>query len=102
LTPGEVMRRNFWFCAIDDPTGFETRHRIGVDHILIESDYPHADSNWPETQDHFARQFVGIPDAELQRMTWQNAAELFRMDVPASVVANPDAPWETEVERKGE
>ena len=26
------------------------RHRIGVDHILVESDYPHADSSWPDTQ----------------------------------------------------
>jgi predicted TIM-barrel fold metal-dependent hydrolase len=29
LTPVEVMKRNVWFCAIDDPTGFQTRHRIG-------------------------------------------------------------------------
>ena len=97
LTPREVMQRNFWFCAIDDPAGFETRHRIGVDHLLIESDYPHADSNWPTTQQHFARQFEGIPDDELERITWRNAAELFRMHVPESVVRDPNAPWPSEL-----
>jgi predicted TIM-barrel fold metal-dependent hydrolase len=96
LTPREVMQRNFWFCAIDDPSGFEMRHHIGVDHILIESDYPHADSNWPGTQDHFARQFEGIPDDELERITWRNAAELFALDIPESVIANPNAPWPSE------
>jgi predicted TIM-barrel fold metal-dependent hydrolase len=96
LTPREVMQRNFWFCAIDDPSGFETRHRIGVDHILIESDYPHADSNWPETQEHFSRQFQGIPEDEIAKMAWSNAAELFRLDVPQSVIADPNAPWPTE------
>ena len=96
LTPREVMQRNFWFCAIDDPSGFESRHRIGVDHILIESDYPHADSNWPVTQEHFARQFEGIPDDELQRITWRNAAELFGLDVPEKVVSDPNAPWPSE------
>ncbi len=96
LTPREVMQRNFWFCAIDDPAGFETRHHIGVDHILIESDYPHADSNWPETQSHFLRQFKGIPEDEIAAMAWRNAAELFRLDVPASVIADPNAPWPSE------
>lgn len=96
LTPREVMQRNFWFCAIDDPAGFESRHHIGVDHLLIESDYPHADSNWPTTQDHFARQFKGIPDDELARITWKNAAELFGLEIPASVIADPDAPWPSE------
>jgi predicted TIM-barrel fold metal-dependent hydrolase len=96
LTPREVMQRSFWFCAIDDPAGFETRHHIGVDHILIESDYPHADSNWPETQSHFRRQFEGIPAQEIEAMAWRNAARLFRIEVPTSVIADPNAPWPTE------
>ena len=50
LTPREVMQRNFWFCTIDDPSGLEQRHHIGVDHLLLESDYPHQDGTWPDTQ----------------------------------------------------
>src|SRR6185369_10191617 len=52
LTPSEVLRRNFWFCAIDDTSGFLTRDVIGVDHLLVESDYPHADSTWPDARPH--------------------------------------------------
>ena len=48
--PSEVLQRNFWFCTIDDPSVIDLRHRIGVDHIMVESDYPHADSTWPDTQ----------------------------------------------------
>ena len=48
--PSEVLRRNFWFCSIDDPSAVPQRHVIGVDHIMVESDYPHADSSWPDTQ----------------------------------------------------
>ena len=50
LTPAEVLQRNFWFCAVEDPSSFSQRERIGVDHILLESDYPHCDSTWPHTQ----------------------------------------------------
>jgi predicted TIM-barrel fold metal-dependent hydrolase len=97
LSPREVMTRNFYFCAIDDPAGFDQRHHIGVDRILIESDYPHADSNWPDTQEHFRKQFKGIPDDELERITWRNAADLFRLDIPSSVTSDPNAPWPTEL-----
>ena len=82
LSPADIMRRNFWFCALDDPTGFMTRDAIGVDHILIESDYPHSDSNWPTTQDFFLEQMKDVPVDEQRRMCWQNAVELFRLPQP--------------------
>ena len=50
LTPAEVLSRNFWFCAVEDPSAFVQRERIGVQYILLESDYPHCDSTWPNTQ----------------------------------------------------
>jgi len=39
-----LLRRNFWFCSIDDPSAFGALDAIGAERILIESDYPHADS----------------------------------------------------------
>ena len=48
--PAEVLKRNFWFCTIDDPSTIDTRHRIGIENIMVEVDYPHGDSTWPDTQ----------------------------------------------------
>ena len=50
LSPTDALRRNFWFCTIDIGSTFALRDHIGVDHIMLESDYPHADSTWPDTQ----------------------------------------------------
>ena len=50
LAPTDAMRRNFWFCTIDIPSTMSLRDHIGIDHICMESDYPHADSTWPDTQ----------------------------------------------------
>ena len=47
LSPADTFRRNFWVCAIDDPSAFLQRDVIGIENILVESDYPHADSTWP-------------------------------------------------------
>jgi predicted TIM-barrel fold metal-dependent hydrolase len=82
LLPSEVLRRNFWFCSIDDPSTVAMRHVIGVDHIMVESDYPHADSSWPDTQRVLATTWGTLPDAELRAVAGGNAARLFRHTLP--------------------
>jgi predicted TIM-barrel fold metal-dependent hydrolase len=91
LSPREVMQRNFWFCTIDDHAGLEQRHRIGTDHIMVESDYPHQDGTWPDTQAIVWSQIGGFPPDEIERIAWRNAAELFRHPVPTALQSDPDA-----------
>lgn len=86
----EVFRRNFWFCTLDDVAGVEQRHRIGLDRILFEVDYPHADTSWPDTQDRVGELLAGVPADDAARITWKNAAELFRLDVPLEVQLDPE------------
>ena len=68
-------RRNFWFCTIDDPSTIDTRHRIGVDHIMVEVDYPHGDCTWPDTQAVIERCWGHLPADELRAMCCENAAQ---------------------------
>ena len=82
LLPSDVLRRNFWFCSIDDPSLVDLRHVIGVDHIMVESDYPHADSTWPDTQAVLEKTLGSLPEAELRLMAYGNAATLFRHPLP--------------------
>ncbi|HEX4775157.1 MAG TPA: amidohydrolase family protein, partial [Acidimicrobiia bacterium] len=82
LSPTDAMRRNFWFCTIDLGSTFALRDHIGLDHICLESDYPHADSTWPETQAVAARGLAPLTDDEIRKVTWQNASLLFRHPVP--------------------
>jgi predicted TIM-barrel fold metal-dependent hydrolase len=91
LTPAEVLQRNFWFCAVEDQSSFALRERIGVGHVLVESDYPHCDSTWPDTQRVLEEELAGLPPEDVDRITWRNAAELYRHPVPAPVRADPDS-----------
>lgn len=91
LTPAEVLRRNFYFCAVEDPTAFALRERIGVDHILVEEDYPHCDSLWPRTQAAVDVSVGDLPAEDIRRITWQNASELYRHPVPQSVIDDPNS-----------
>ena len=84
--PSEVLRSNFWFCTIDDPSTMATRHAIGVDHIMAEVDYPHGDGTWPNTQATLQRYWGDLPVDELRLMTHQNAARLYRHPLPDVVL----------------
>lgn len=91
VTPGEVLLRNFWFCALDDFAAFQDLDRIGADNVFVEVDYPHADSTWPDSHVHIAAELRGLPAEAIRRITWENASELFRHPVPAAVRRDPDA-----------
>ncbi len=49
IHPTDALRGAFWFGVIDLTSSLVLRHHIGVDHIVLESDYPHADSTWPDS-----------------------------------------------------
>lgn len=86
VRPADVLRRNFWFCTIDDPSTIETRHTIGVENIMVEVDYPHGDSTWPDTQDVIQRCWGHLPAAELRAICSENAARLYRHPLPEVVL----------------
>ena len=86
IRPSDVLRRNFWFCTIDDPATIDTRHHIGVENIMVESDYPHGDSTWPDTQLVIEKAWGHIPAPELRMMCSENAAALYRHPLPDVVL----------------
>lgn len=86
VRPADVLKRNFWFCSLDDPSTIDTRHRIGVENIMVETDYPHGDGTWPDTQLVLEKFWGHIPAAEMRAMCSENAARLFRHPLPDTVL----------------
>jgi predicted TIM-barrel fold metal-dependent hydrolase len=78
--PSEVFRERIVTCFIDDPAGMEQRHRVGVDTICWESDYPHSDSTWPTSPELLMKSLHDVPDAEIDAITHRNAMRHFRFD----------------------
>lgn len=82
MRPSDVLRRNFWFCTLDDPSTIVTRHTIGVENILFETDYPHGDGTWPDTQALIDEVWGDVPAHEIRQICSENAAALFRHPLP--------------------
>lgn len=48
--PTSYIRDRVIGCIFDDETGLECRDRIGMNQICFETDYPHADSTFPHSE----------------------------------------------------
>ncbi|MHB8329166.1 MAG: amidohydrolase family protein [Acidimicrobiales bacterium] len=79
--PEEALRRNFRFTSFFDPSTLDRRHQIGIDNILFESDYPHQDSSWPDSQLFLASQMQDYSPEDVERLAWRNAAALYGLSV---------------------
>jgi len=78
--PSDLFRRHFWGCFIDDEHGLASRETIGVENILIEVDYPHSDSNWPNSRKRVEEALAQIPDEEAHAIVELNARRLLRVE----------------------
>ena len=84
MKPSEIFRRNLWGCFIDDVHGLQSRHVIGIDRLTWECDYPHSDSNWPNSRKRAVEVFADVPDDEVQQIVEWNSRTLFDFPRAAS------------------
>jgi predicted TIM-barrel fold metal-dependent hydrolase len=82
ISPREVLVRNFRFAAYWDPRTVRQLDDELLGSVMYESDYPHADSSWPDTQELLRQQFEGIPDETVAALTYRNACDLYRHPLP--------------------
>ncbi|HMG42892.1 MAG TPA: amidohydrolase family protein [Acidimicrobiales bacterium] len=80
--PVDVMHRNFSFTSIEDPTAFQHLDVIGAGNVMVEVDYPHGDSSWPDTQALLAAQLAHLPPDDVARVCFANAAALYHHPAP--------------------
>jgi predicted TIM-barrel fold metal-dependent hydrolase len=74
---------------IEDQAGVRLLDIIGEDNVMLECDYPHSDSTWPETTS-LARKWLGhLPEDVQHKITIGNASRVydFQPADPATISA---------------
>jgi len=80
--PVEVLRRNFFFTSIEDPSAFHNLDVIGVDNVMVECDYPHGDSTWPDSQTFLKRDLEHLDADTLYKVCIGNAVRIYECTPP--------------------
>ena len=78
VRPSDLFRDHIYGCFISDEAGIRERHAIGIEQIMWEGDYPHADSNFPDARAKLARELAAVPDDEAALIAEGNARRIFR------------------------
>jgi predicted TIM-barrel fold metal-dependent hydrolase len=78
LPPSSYVHRQVFATFQDDPTGLGC-DAFAENNFLWASDYPHADSTWPNSRETIARTFAGLPRRVVEKVTRANAERLYRI-----------------------
>jgi predicted TIM-barrel fold metal-dependent hydrolase len=80
--PSQIMDEQVICCWIDDPVGVEMRHKMNIDMICWECDYPHSDSSWPQSPEAVWKQMQAsnCSDEDIDKITHANAMRLYKYD----------------------
>ncbi len=56
--------------------------KIGVDNVMIETDYPHTDSTWPNCIEVAHKELAGLSDEVKRKVMQTNASRVFNFALP--------------------
>lgn len=79
--PVELLN-GFWFTSIEDPMAFRMLDAIGADRVMVETDYPHHDTTWPNCQAMIRSELSSLPPVQVQQVCFRTAASLYRHPEP--------------------
>lgn len=82
--PSALFTERIYGCFIDDVHGLDCLDLIGVDNVMIETDYPHTDSTWPNSIANAHKRLAGRSDEDKYKILQGNARRVFDFQ-PAAI-----------------
>ncbi len=79
MLPSDFFHRNVFAGFQEDSLGISLRHIIGVDNIQWGSDYPHAETTFPRSQEILDDILVGCTEEERAKIAGGNAARVYKL-----------------------
>jgi predicted TIM-barrel fold metal-dependent hydrolase len=80
----EYFQQNVWVgMSQPAPADAAVPFKLGLDHFMWGSDYPHDEGTHPYTRQHLRQVFAGTPEAQMRKLLAGNAAKLYDFDLAA-------------------
>ncbi len=94
LKPSDLFRRHMYGCFLQDEYGQKTVADIGADNVMLESDFPHGDSTWPNTAKRANQLLGGYSEEDRYKIFRGNAIRVFNFTpapIPARAARVPES-----------
>ena len=86
-SPTQIFKEQIFCCFFEDFVGVRDMKALGfIDNMLIEMDYPHSDSTWPNSIERAREQVEPLTDHEAYQVMIGNAMRIHRFEPAAPAV----------------
>jgi predicted TIM-barrel fold metal-dependent hydrolase len=85
--PSASFHRQVLATFTKDFVGLRELDHIGADNVMWSNDFPHAESNWPNSKQLADEWLAGFDEPTRAKLLWQNAARLYGLDPVRSATA---------------
>jgi predicted TIM-barrel fold metal-dependent hydrolase len=75
--PSELFREHVYGCFIKDVAGLKQIDLIGEDNVMIETDFPHNSTQWPNSMDTAQAALSGLSERVRHKILRGNAMRVF-------------------------
>jgi predicted TIM-barrel fold metal-dependent hydrolase len=79
--PSEIFAEHVYGTFLEDYVGTRFLSSWGEKNCMWSNDYPHFNMTFPHSRQVMARHLKGISDEQIRRFTWDNAVDLFKLDL---------------------
>ncbi|MGE5539153.1 MAG: amidohydrolase family protein [Gemmatimonas sp.] len=79
--PSEIFAEHVYGTFLEDYVGTRFLSWWGKKNCMWSNDYPHFNMTFPHSRQVVAHHLKGLSDEELRRYTWDNAMDLFKLDL---------------------
>jgi len=87
VLPSEIFRRHLYGCFIDDDFGARHLEEVGIDNVMMESDFPHGDSSFPDTIANANKRLAPYSEEVQYKVMIGNALRVFQFEAADPPVA---------------
>jgi predicted TIM-barrel fold metal-dependent hydrolase len=87
LNVRESIRDHVFGCFIEETSGLRCLDIIGEDNVMVETDYPHSDTTWPDCIGVARKMVQDLPEATQYKILRGNAERLYRFEPATPPVA---------------
>jgi predicted TIM-barrel fold metal-dependent hydrolase len=88
LNVRQAFRDHIFGCFIDETAGLRCLDILGEDNVMVETDYPHTDTTWPDSIGVAKKLVQGLPPETQYKILRGNAERLYRF-TPAEPAGGP-------------
>lgn len=79
--PSEYFRQSVSVCLVYEQFGASLIEQVGVEKVMAEADYPHPDSQWPNTRKILEEHLAHLRPADRTKVLRENAIRVFGLEL---------------------